>query len=475
MTYRRIFAALAAIITLGCNGCSAKQETAVMTNDAPAAVQEEAAGAAADKAEDAADEGGEAVYDVRTADADDADVAAEADMDSVAAPGAFSSSMLSDGASAEAGCVSYGAVDEAAIEAKPGSEAVTAIESPIEVVPTDPGNLISVLTAGEWSDHANWGFFSNLVNTGVISFPSFGLEPTQRIAVTVRDESGAPAANVKVLLLDDARNPIWTAVTGKDGIAYLFETKGRKAEGVMTEGAGEAVSLPPVAGEQQGDVPQCSDRAVELTVAAAPAPKTNTQIMFIVDTTGSMGDEMLYLQSDFATIAQEAGDAGTEYAALFYKDEHDEYVTRTQGFTADVGAIGAQLSGETATGGGDEPEAVAPAFSEAFCNTEWREDAVKIAFLIYDAPPHSGTDDTITAAVESAAAQGIHLVPVVSSNGSRETELFGRACAIMTNGDYVFLTDDSGVGGSHLEPIIGDHAVEKLHDIIVRIIANYKQ
>ena len=131
MTYRRIFAALAAMITLGCTGCSAKQETAVMTNDAPAAVQEEAAGAVADKAEDAADEGGEAVYDVRTADADDADVAAEADGDSVAAPGAFSSPMLSDGASAEAGCVSYGAVDEAAIEAKPGSEDVAAIESPI--------------------------------------------------------------------------------------------------------------------------------------------------------------------------------------------------------------------------------------------------------------------------------------------------------------------------------------------------------
>ncbi|MCR4708431.1 MAG: hypothetical protein K5746_10855, partial [Clostridiales bacterium] len=52
----------------------------------------------------------------------------------------------------------------------------------------------------------------------------------------------------------------------------------------------------------------------------------------------------------------------------------------------------------------------------------------------------------------------------------RETELFGRALAILTGGTYVFLPDDSGVGNSHLEPIVGAYTVEKLHDVIVRII-----
>ena len=61
-------------------------------------------------------------------------------------------------------------------------------------------------------------------------------------------------------------------------------------------------------------------------------------------------------------------------------------------------------------------------------------------------------------------------MPVVASNAERETELFGRALAIMTNSNYVFLTDDSGIGDSHLEPIIGDYKVELLHDIIVRNI-----
>ena len=140
-----------------------------------------------------------------------------------------------------------------------------------------------------------------------------------------------------------------------------------------------------------------------------------------------------------------------------------------------VQAIKNQLNAECAGGGGDEPEAVAEALNDAFSADTWASDSVKVAFLIYDAPPHAEKSAEIVQAIETAADKGIHLVPVVSSNGSRETELFGRAAAICTNGDYVFLTDDSGIGGSHLEPIIGDYEVQPLHDVIVQIVNDYRQ
>ena len=123
-------------------------------------------------------------------------------------------------------------------------------------------------------------------------------------------------------------------------------------------------------------------------------------------------------------------------------------------------------------GGGDEPEAVAQILKETITdNDEWSEDAAKVAFMIFDAPPHEGTEDTLKQAVETTARKGIRLVPVVASNSTRDTELFGRAIAITTNGTYVFLTDDSGIGETHLEPIVGDYTVELLHDVIVRIIS----
>ena len=132
--------------------------------------------------------------------------------------------------------------------------------------------------------------------------------------------------------------------------------------------------------------------------------------------------------------------------------------------------VQAKLNQEFADGGGDAPEAVAQILTETITNGDWNSDTNKIAFLIFDAPPHSGTADEIRAAAAAAAEKGIRIVPVVASNAERETELFGRALAIMTDSNYVFLTDDSGVGDSHLEPIIGSYQVELLHDIIVRNI-----
>ncbi|MBQ5311789.1 MAG: hypothetical protein ILP19_07095 [Oscillospiraceae bacterium] len=78
-------------------------------------------------------------------------------------------------------------------------------------------------------------------------------------------------------------------------------------------------------------------------------------------------------------------------------------------------------------------------------------------------------------AMKAASSQGIRVIPVVSSNSARETELFGRGLAIFTGGTYVFLTDDSGIGGSHLEPIIGAYEVESLYDLIIRLIEEYRQ
>ena len=73
-----------------------------------------------------------------------------------------------------------------------------------------------------------------------------------------------------------------------------------------------------------------------------------------------------------------------------------------------------------------------------------------------------------------ALIMAFSLVPVVASNAERGTELFGRAAAIMTGGTYVFLTDDSGIGDSHLEPIVGSYEVELLQDLIVRVIEEYR-
>ncbi len=351
-----------------------------------------------------------------------------------------------------------------------------------------------LLTAGEWKDNENWGFFTNLVNTDKISFPSYGVEPRFRTKVTVKNSAdGQPAVNAKVSIYSEDDSLLWTAVTDKNGVAYLFtENADTEFRGVAEYGSAKTkftgksgTDIQKIPEGEQGTAQSIPDEQrvngnssaseIELTLDSSGAAYKKTDVMFILDATGSMGDEMAYIQKEFTDIAEKIGDENTRYSVNFYRDEYDEYVTKCFDFSDNVQAVQSLLNDETATGGGDAPEAVDKILAECIGSSGWSEDSVKIAFLIFDAPPHYGTEASLAASIQIAAEKGIRLIPVVASNSDRDTELFGRAIAIKTGGTYVFLTDDSGVGSSHLEPIIGKYDVEKLNDLIVRVINEYKQ
>ncbi len=346
----------------------------------------------------------------------------------------------------------------------------TAPDEPIR----DPGEALK-LTAAEWNDNANWPFFTNLVNAGTVSFPAFGIDPRNRVQVQVTNEGEEPLENQSVTLLNEKGEALWTARTDRDGTAYLFWNEGQTPERVVCGGAEAAVRAEEPSGDPQGGSVMRPLDSVALRIASAAPARNGLQVLFIVDTTGSMADEIAYLQKDFSAIAERVGSEGVQWSVSFYRDEGDDYVTRHNPFTSDVAEIQRKLNAEYADGGGDEPEAVARVLRECLSErSDWESAAAKLAFLIFDAPPHEGTDEELRAAVKAAAEQGVRLIPVVASNARRDTELFGRALAICTNGTYVFLTDDSGVGDSHLEPIVGDYEVELLQDLIVRIIERYR-
>ena len=336
------------------------------------------------------------------------------------------------------------------------------------------------LTAGEWCDNDNWGFFTNLISSDLISFPCFGLQPLKRTVVTVKDKDGSPVVNASVKLYGEKSNLLWTAVTNKDGAAFLFGDENDEGTKVEIESQGvkqNAEIKKKYESDQTGkDLPaKTADNELEVVFDGKGKLYDSTDIMFILDTTSSMSDEMLFLQSEFTAITKAVDADKTRYAVNFYRDEGDEYITKCNDFTENVKELQKKLNDERALGGGDYPEAVAEILDESILQGSWKEESVKIAFLIYDAPPHDGKEESLRATVKGAAEKGIRLVPVVASDGDRDTELFGRALAISTGGRYVFLTDDSGIGNSHSEPIIGSYEVRPLYDIIVEIINDYKQ
>ncbi len=373
----------------------------------------------------------------------------------------------------------FDAAGEAKTEAKKAEAEETDTAKTEEIAPES--EIVEMpeagqLTAGEWNDNDNWGFFTNLVNSKKITFPSFGIDPRYRTAVTVKNDDGSVLVNAKARLLDAGGKVLWSGVTDKKGRVYLFASNDSEAVSVEIE-SGEnkqSFELKTAVNNTQGEN-QTAANEMEVTFKGENKLHKKTDIMFIVDATGSMSDEMMFLQSEFTAITKEIGTDNTRYSVNFYRDKGDDYVTKCYDFTDDIKDLQEKLNSERADGGGDTPEAVAEILQETMTKSSWDDDSVKLAFMIFDAPPHEGTEEIILSAAKTAAEKGIRIIPVVSSNSERDTELFARALSITTGGTYVFLTDDSGIGDSHLEPIIGDYEVEKLYDIIIRVINDFKQ
>jgi Mg-chelatase subunit ChlD len=209
------------------------------------------------------------------------------------------------------------------------------------------------------------------------------------------------------------------------------------------------------------------------------ASRRAVDIGFLVDATGSMGDEMTFLQSEIKDIVRRV--RGTEpdldirLSVVFYRDRGDEFITKSLPFTRSADEAVRFISGTSADGGGDFPEDM-NAGLEAMMRQSWSRDAVpQMLFVLADAPPHQypGEDYTYHEAIADAAASGIAIFPVAASGVDKPTEFLFRAMAVQTGGKYVFLTDDSGVGNSHEEPDITGYKVEKLNDLMVREIRTF--
>jgi hypothetical protein len=73
-------------------------------------------------------------------------------------------------------------------------------------------------------------------------------------------------------------------------------------------------------------------------------------------------------------------------------------------------------------------------------------------------------------ALRGMRGRGVHVYPVASSGVDELTELSMRTAAALTGGRYLFLTNDSGVGGDHKEPTIPCYFVTSLSDAILRMV-----
>lgn len=333
-----------------------------------------------------------------------------------------------------------------------------------------------LVTAGEWNDLNNWVFWNNLFNNQEFNgMPDYwNFFTNNRISVLVNNQ-GNPFVNAKVELLRN-ETVIWTARTDNLGKAELWTGMFQQEDSIGLN----TLKLRINNVLQNQELVLFENGINEFNINTATNALKRVEIAFIVDATGSMGDELGFLKEDLKSVIDSVKleDSNLEIytGTVFYRDEGDEYVVRKSAFTNNLNSTINFINDQSASGGGDFPEAVHTALNECIHNLQWSETAkTRIAFLLLDAPPHYNTAivNSIHSSIQLAAQKGIKVVPVTASGIDKHTEFLMRFMAISTNGTYVFITNDSGIGHEHLEASVGEYQVEQLNSLMIRLIKQY--
>lgn len=335
-----------------------------------------------------------------------------------------------------------------------------------------------MLTAGELNDYGKWELWKDISENQLKTHIStWKMKPQERYCVQLTNYSDKPIVNAKVFLQTKNGDTLWAASTDNTGKAELwaniYKDEFKEKDliiNIISEGYSYKVKKPNKFNDginfmsipEKCNVPEIAD------------------IAFVVDATGSMGDEISYLKAELndvlTKIKKQHKDISVNTASVFYRDKSDTYLVKKSDFSEDVKTTIDFINLQSPGGGGDFPEAVDAGLNTAINKLNWSKDALaKVIFLILDAPPHSDKESVkkMQELTKKAAEKGIRIVPVTASGINKSTEYLMRSIALATNGTYVFLTDDSGIGNAHIKPTTDEFQVELLNDVFIRLIKQY--
>ena len=202
-------------------------------------------------------------------------------------------------------------------------------------------------------------------------------------------------------------------------------------------------------------------------------------LALVVDTTGSMKDELQYLKVELKDIVKNISQSNPNLeirvALIFYRDEGDAYVTEKYDFNSNLEQQYINLAAQSAAGGGDTPEAVHTALDVAN-SLSWSENSTKIMIHVCDAPPHIEAEyiRSVAESTKNLTEKGIRVIPVICSGSDHFTELVFRVIALYTGGTYTYITDHSGIGYGHTDQAVPNNVVvEYLNAMLIRLINEY--
>ncbi len=175
---------------------------------------------------------------------------------------------------------------------------------------------------------------------------------------------------------------------------------------------------------------------------------TQIDVVFAVDTTGSMGGLIDGAKRTVWSIANHIrksdANANIRIGLVAYRDVGDDYITKAFALTTDLDAAFAELSSFQADGGGDVPENVDAALDVAL-KMKWRSGAKKLVFLVGDAPPASRGDVPTFDVLAKRAGERQIVINTIRAGHDQETAMAFQQIASLGRGEFSSIQQDGGV------------------------------
>ena len=327
-----------------------------------------------------------------------------------------------------------------------------------------------VVTAGDIDDTLNLAAFQRYQarTAKELKLPKLNLQSV--FAIQIVDAAGKPAPGTLVTLSKPgASDPFYTGYAGVDGRLSVFPHA--LGAGRVSQADVAVFGKAKIAIKQRVKANSLARIAIPGSGGSAP---DFLDLVFVIDVSGSMGDELAWLTKEFqglvGQIKQAAPGADLRFGLIAYQSPGDPFVVKNFGFTERPKQMQRWLRTLEADGGSGGAEVVGRALMAAV-DLPWRRGlGERLVFQIGDEPPSKQGARLMLEATRKAAARNVQVFGLAASGVEDQLEYLLRQAAVMTNGRYLFLTDDSGIGNAHAEPKIACYRVTRLKSLLTRVL-----
>lgn len=333
----------------------------------------------------------------------------------------------------------------------------------------------SGLKAGYADDNRQFNYFIKFLKTYGGQVEHLPLNIAERIILKSVDREGLSLANCQITI-SAAGRVLSRGKTHADGSFNFYPSEYEDSEDEFNASFTYNQHTQKIVIDRQGK----RELEVKFPFTRSEQKSIPLDIVFILDTTGSMGEEINRLKATIEIIKLNLTSLSSRpkvrFGMVLYKDIGDEYRTRVIPLTGSLPGFQRDLDLVEASGGGDTPEDLQAALEAAMTHLDWNRNGIRLSFIITDAPPHLDYEQEYTYIEASKAArrEGIKIYSVGTGGLDLMGEYILRQISQYTGAKYIFLTygeegeSEGGEPGSVSHHTGANFQTDKLEAIIIR-------